>query len=489
MVSLKKIKKSKIVCTIGPACDSEDMLKKLINAGMNVARLNFSHNTQEYHAKIYNLIRKIDNHVAILCDIQGPKIRIGKLKSPQRLIPGNDIKIIVDAPDDFLGDDKVISISHRGFLNDVEKGDFVYINDGLIKLRVEEINKDEKYALCKVLLGGMISDRKGVNIPKGHLSTKNPTEKDIKDLKFIAKLNPEYVAASFVANADEVELVRRILENEGSPDIKIISKIERPIALENFDEILEASDGIMVARGDLGVEIPLEELPLKQKEIILKSNRLGKPVIVATQMLESMISQPRPTRAEVSDVFNAIFDRADAVMLSGETSVGKYPVETVSIMNTIVMNAERHIPPMDPNKLDSVMQETYETIGHGVYTLSEEFLELNYRGKIVCFTKGGKSARMISKYRPPLPILSVTDNITTARQLQLIWGVEPLFIEDLNLAEKQVESIIMKGLSYLIKHKYLNTTDHVIVTIPSRVSPRRSAFIGLYYLKDILSEL
>lgn len=486
MVSLKKIRKSKIVCTLGPATNSKEMLEKLIKAGMNVARLNFSHGTHEEHAELYNIIRETSAEVAILCDIQGPKIRIGIVDPPVTLIPGNMINISVNQ--DVNGSQDLISISHKGFLNDVVKGDFVYINDGLVKLVVQKINKNKGYAECEVVLGGLISSRKGVNIPTGNLSTMNPTQKDVKDLKFIAKLNPEYVAASFVATANEVNEVRRILVNEGSPDIKIISKIERPIALENFDEILKASDAIMVARGDLGVEIPFEELPLRQKEIILKSNIDSKPVIVATQMLESMISQARPTRAEVSDVYNAIFDRSDAVMLSAETSVGKYPVRTVQVMSAIVTNAEKHIPHLDPDQLDSPEQETYETVGHGVYSLSKEFNQLNYRGKIICFTRGGKSARMVSKYRPPLSIIALTNNLKTARHLNLVWGVAPVYMQELELSGSFSEQIIQKGLSYLVKLGYVEATEHVICTIPSIISPERSALIGLFYVMDIIDK-
>jgi len=277
------------------------------------------------------------------------------------------------------------------------------------------------------------------------------------------------------------------LDEEGAADTKIISKIERPIALENFDEILEVSDGIMVARGDLGVEIPLYELPLKQKEIILKTNIRSKPVIVATQMLESMITQPVPTRAEVSDVFNAIFDRSDAVMLSAETSIGKYPIETVQTMSNIVENAEKNIPLLDPNRLDSPEQETYETVGHGVYTMSEEFEQLKYFGKIICFTRKGKSARMISKYRPKLPIIALTDDMKTARQLNLVWGVKPVFMDTLQLSwGGSTEDIIRKGIVFLAENHFIDATEHAIVTIPSIISPLRSALIGIFYIRDIL---
>ncbi|MHA1340934.1 MAG: pyruvate kinase [Promethearchaeota archaeon] len=488
MVGIKKITKSKIICTLGPATESEEMIKKLIKAGMSVARLNFSHGTHEKHAEVFNRIRKvgveIGNEIAILCDIQGPKIRIGKMKEPVNLVPGHKIKITIH---DCIGDENQISISHKGFLNDVVPGDAVYINDGIVKLEVEEVHKKQGYALCKVVFGGVISDRKGVNIPTGRLSTKNPTDKDIKDLKFIAALHPEYVAASFVGSAKEVLEVRRILDNEGGSEIKIISKIERPIALDNFDEILNVSDGIMVARGDLGVEIPYNELPLRQKEIILKSNIASKPVIVATQMLESMTFQSRPTRAEVSDVFNAIFDRADAVMLSGETSVGKFPAITVQTMNNIINTAEKYIPFLDPDKLDSPEQEIYETMAHGVYSLAKEFKEMNYRGKIICITRGGKSVRMVSKYRPPMSIIGITDNAIVARQLRLIWGVEPVFYDKLNLISNNPEEIIRNALSYLYEKKFIQKSEHVIVTIPSRFCPQRSALIAMYYVKDALS--
>ncbi len=484
-----KLIQSKIVCTLGPATDSKEKIQELITAGMNVARLNFSHGTHEYHESVINTIRSVSDSVAILCDIQGPKIRIGELEAPFSVAPDDFINITTET---IVGTKEIISISYMGFLQDVKPGDFVYINDGLIKIVVESVNLKEKFARCKVLLGGLLSNRKGVNIPTGKLSTPNPTQKDIKDLRFIAKLHPEFVAVSFVSQASEVEEVRRILANEGGEDIKIISKIERSIALENFQEILDASNGIMVARGDLGVEIPYIELPVKQKELILQSNIHSKPVIVATQMLESMITQARPTRAEVSDVFNAIFERADAVMLSGETSVGKYPVLTVKTMRDIVNLAEDYIPQLNPNDLDSPTQDIYETTGHGVYTLSDEFNQLNYRGKIICFTRGGKSARLISKYRPALPIIAVTDNKTVAKQLNLVWGVNPVYLDKLSLSKHEdkfysPEQIISEGLHYLHKKGLIEKSEHVIVTIPSRVAPERSTLIGMYYVKDLLN--
>ncbi len=483
-----KLIQSKIICTLGPISDTKEKITELFEAGMNVARLNFSHSTHEYHKKVIDTIRSVSDSIAILCDIQGPKIRIGNLSKPFIVAPGDFLTITTE---DIIGSKDKVSISYKGFMNDIKSGDFVYINDGLIKLEVEKVNSSENCARCKVLIGGLISDRKGVNIPTGKLSTPNPTEKDISDLRFIAKLHPEFVAVSFVSQASEVEEVRRILANEGAEEVKIISKIERAIALENFQEILEVSDGIMVARGDLGVEIPYKELPVKQKELIIESNIYSKPVIVATQMLESMTSQPRPTRAEVSDVFNAIVERADAVMLSGETSIGKYPIQTVKVMREIVNLAEEYIPQLNPNELDSPKQEIYETSGHGIYTLSEEFTQLNYRGKIVCFTSGGKSAQMISKYRPALPIIAVTDNKIIANQLNLVWGVNPVYMEDLNMSNYEdklysPEQIISKGLQNLHNSGYIERSEHVITSIPSRIAPERSTLIGLYYVKDII---
>ncbi|MBN2154588.1 MAG: pyruvate kinase [Candidatus Lokiarchaeota archaeon] len=486
-----KLIESKIVCTLGPATDTKEKIRELIDAGMNIARLNFSHGSHTYHENVIKTIREISDSTAILCDIQGPKIRIGKLLEPTMLIQGDFIKITTE--ENWVGTKEKIPISYRGFLNDVKPGDIVYINDGLVKLVIKEIKKEGKYALCEVLLGGLISDGKGVNIPSGKLSTANPTEKDIKDLRFIGTLKPDFVAVSFVSQASEVEDVRRMLANEGSQDTKIISKIERAVALDNFEEILEVSDGIMIARGDLGVEIPYKELPVKQKELIRQCNIHSIPVIVATQMLESMIFQPRPTRAEVSDVFNAIFERSDAVMLSGETSVGKYPIRTVQTMREIVNLAEEYIIPLNPDELDSPKQEIYETIGHGIFTLSEEFNQLNYRGKIICFTRGGKSARMISKYRPPLPIIAITDSKSIARQLNLIWGINPVFMENLNISQHSTgefyspERIISEGLQILHNDGLIEKNEHVIISIPSRIAPERSALIGMYYVKDILN--
>jgi len=307
--------------------------------------------------------------------------------------------------------------------------------------------------------------------------------------KILLDTNGITIAVSGANGYSVIAIGRAMLDNSGASSVKIISKIERPIALDNFDEILAVSDGIMVARGDLGVEIPAEEVPIRQKEMIMKCNRASKPVIVATQMLESMINNPVPTRAEVNDVFNAVYDRSDAVMLSGETSVGKFPLEAVKYMDKIINKAEKYIPIINPNVVDSEEPEMYEAVGHAVYLLAENFTDMNYRGKIVMFTGGGKSPRKAAKYRPVFPILAITNKKTTARQLNLVWGVHPYLIKDLKFDEWSGEEIMQNGIKALAEYGILELKEHVICTIPSRISPRRCSIIGLYYVEDILRDI
>jgi pyruvate kinase len=477
--------KSKIVATLGPATWSEEMLLKLSQAGVDIFRINFSHSSNDPNAvfNLYARIRKLTPNLGILCDIQGPKIRIGEVEGNITLEYGQTFKLY-EKP--VVGNKSQASISYKGFYADIKIGAFIFINDGLVRLKVTAKDEKERCLITQVMAGGPISSKKGVNIPSGTLSTKNPTEKDIADLKIIAQLDPEYVAASFIANAAEVNVIRNILQNAGAPNVKLISKIERPIAITNFDEILEASDGIMVARGDLGVEIPAEEVPIRQKEMIIKCNRAGKPVIVATQMLESMTTNPIPTRAEVNDVFNAVYERSDAVMLSGETSVGKFPLNAVEYMDRIINKAEKYIPDMQSDELDSDEPEMYEAVGHAVKELAEVFYRINFRGKIIMFTRGGKSARKAAKYRPEFPIFAITNNKKTARQLKLVWGVEPLYLPDLKFEEWAAEEIMQYGVKRLVEFGILETKEHVICTVPSRINPGRCSVMGMYYVEDIL---
>ena len=475
--------KVKIVSTLGPASSSKTMLKKLVDAGVDIFRLNFSHGTHDEKRELVKKIRSVDDDVGILADIQGPKIRVGKFKDKiaYSLNIGQDVKVFEK---DVEGDQDQFSIPLKGFLKSMRVGEAFFVNDGIIKIEVK--SKAEDYLIGEVLAGGMISDRKGVNIPTGELKQRVPTEKDIKDLKLIAELNPEFVAISFVSDGSDVLHVKKILENYGNNKIKLISKIERPIALENFDAILEVSDGIMVARGDLGVEIDPDKVPLKQKNMIYQCNKEGKPVIVATQMLESMISAPIPTRAEANDVFNAVFDGSDAVMLSGETAVGKYPIKTVQFMNQIVKTATENMPRRVPDEYDSDRLTHTQTLGHAIYALAAEMEELNFRGKILVVTRGGYGVRMIAKYRPPLPIIAITPSRRTARELSLVWGVQPLHIENLDFFNTDAEEIIEKSVKNAVEIKMLDENEHVIILLVSRKFERRGNLVGFYYVGEIL---
>ena len=473
----------KIVSTLGPVSSLKPALKNLIDTGVDIFRLNFSHGTHDEKRELVKRVREVNEYTGILADIQGPKIRVGKFKGDQTFSLGIGLEVKVFEKE-IEGDQDQFSIPLGGFIKSMRVGDIFFVNDGIIKIKV--IRKEEDHIIGEVLAGGMISNRKGVNIPTGELSQKVPTEKDVKDLEFIAEIDPEYVAISFVADATDVLHVKRILENYGNSKIKLISKIERPIALDNFDQILEVSDGIMVARGDLGVEIDPDKVPLWQKEMIYKCNREGKPVIVATQMLESMISNPIPTRAEANDVYNAVMDGTDAVMLSAETAVGKYPINAVQYMNQISKTATENMPKRIPDEYDSDRLTHTQTLGHAIHSLASEMEELNFRGKILVITRRGYGARMIAKYRPPLPIIAITPFKKTARELKLVWGVHPVHIENVNFFSMDAEEIMEQSVKYTVEKKLLDENEHVIILLVSRKFERRGNLVGLYYVGEIL---
>ncbi|TXT67306.1 MAG: Pyruvate kinase [Promethearchaeota archaeon] len=475
----------KIIATLGPSSDDEATIKNLIKTGVDIFRLNFSHGSHEQKEILINRIRQINDNIAILADIQGPKIRVGSFKNDEsvQLTTGETVKIYEK---DISGEKEQFSIPLEGFLNSMGVGDVFYINDGIIKIKVKE--KKEEYLVGEILTGGNISSNKGVNIPSGELKQKVPTKKDIKDLEFIAKLDLEYVAISFVAGGDDVLRVKKILENSGNTDIKLISKIERPLALDNFDQILEVSDGIMIARGDLGVEISPDKVPLKQKELIYQCNKEGKPVIVATQMLESMTNSPVPTRAEAADVFNAVLDGTDAVMLSGETAIGKYPINAVLFMNRIAYTANENMPIRKPDEYDSDRLTHTQTLGHAIHSLAKEMQELNFRGKILVITRGGYGARMIAKYRPHLPIIAITPYKKTARELNLVYGVQPFHIENIDFFKMDTESIITQAVRFAVDIEAVNENDHVIILLVSRKYQERGNLVGLYYVGEILEK-
>jgi len=418
------MRKTKIVCTIGPASESLENTKKLILAGMNVARLNFSHGDFDEHGNRINIIRQacqeLGKTVAILLDTKGPEIRTGKLAvEPIELVQDEYITLTTE---EILGDKNRISITYSNLPNDVEVGSTILIDDGLIGLTVVEVQGTE--IKCLIVNGGTIKSKKGVNVPGVRISLPGITEKDANDIIFGIGQDIDFIAASFVRKASDVLEIRELLERHNAGHINIISKIENQEGVDNLDEILAVSDGLMVARGDLGTEIPAEDVPLVQKMMIEKANWAGKPVITATQMLDSMQRNPRPTRAEASDVANAIFDGTDAIMLSGETAAGKYPVESVLTMSRIAEKAESALNYRELFLKQSTIQETTitEAISQAV-TISA--LDLNAKA-IISSTETGHTARVVSKYRPAAPIVAVTTEDRTMRRLTLTWGVTPV---------------------------------------------------------------
>ena len=427
-----KIKMTKVVCTIGPKSEKPEVLKQLVLNGMNVMRLNFSHGDFAEHGARIKTIREISKetgkHVAILLDTKGPEIRTGSFRDGDvkyELTEGD--KMIVTTDYSYLGDNKKISVSYKDMTNDLKKGDTILLDDGLIGLLVDEIKGEEIF--CTIKNSGTLGQKKGVNLPGVSVTLPALAQKDIEDLKFACREGLDYIAASFIRKASDVAAVRAVLDENGGENIKIISKIENQEGIDNFDEILELSDGIMVARGDLGVEIPVEQVPFMQKMMIRKCNEAGKPVITATQMLDSMQKNPRPTRAEAGDVANAILDGTDAVMLSGESANGKYPIETVRTMATISSVTDKY----------GVTKRTYEpqtmTVTEAI-SKSAVHSALSLDAKlIICWTKTGRAAKMLRKYNPTMPIIALTDNEKTARQLAIVRGVRGVLTKDLDKTE------------------------------------------------------
>jgi len=452
------MRKTKIVCTIGPASESLENLKKLINAGMNVARLNFSHGDYEEHGNriktIRQAVQETGKSVAILLDTKGPEIRTGKLKEePIELVQD---EMLVLTTEEILGDKDRISITYKELPNDVTVGSTILIDDGLIGLTVTAVRGTE--IECRIVNGGTIKSKKGVNVPGVKISLPGITEKDANDITFGIGQGIDFIAASFVRKASDVLEIRELLEKHNANHIQIISKIENQEGVDNLDEILEVSDGLMVARGDLGVEIPAEEVPLVQKAMIKKCNRAGKPVITATQMLDSMQRNPRPTRAEASDVANAIFDGTDAIMLSGETAAGKYPVESVQTMARIAMRAESALEYKEIFLKQSQAQQVTvtEAISQAV---ANSALDLDAKA-IVTSTESGYTARMVSKYRPKAPIIAVTPNEQVTRRLALIWGVIPVLGEE----ARNTDELIEQAVDNAVKNGYVRLGDLVVIT-------------------------
>ncbi len=414
--------RTKIVATVGPASGSPEMVRRMAEAGVDVFRLNFSHGTHESHAAYAQAVRDAaaltQNPVAIMQDLQGPRIRTGRLRGggPVLLEEGADVVLRAG---DFEGDQRTVAVSYAGLAGDVEPGHTILLSDGLIELTVAAVDGEE--VRCRVTVGGELGERKGINVPGAGLSISAPTEKDLEDLRFGIKLGVDFVALSFVRTADDVRRLKEEIARVGG-DVPVVAKIEKPEAVENLEDILQVSDAVMVARGDLGIEMATESVPVVQKRIIRMANRMGVPAITATQMLESMVESPRPTRAEASDVANAILDGTDAVMLSGETSIGRHPVGAVQIMDRIARRIEslwRSEEGPFPPDIDEAGCAQQHALAKAACTIAEE---LNAAG-IVPFTQTGSTARYISQRRPGAPIYALTPDPLTYRRLSLMWGV------------------------------------------------------------------
>jgi len=451
------LRKTKIIATIGPASEEVETLKKMLEAGMNVARLNFSHGSHEEHRRrIENLrqaAREAGKLLAIMLDTKGPEIRTGRLASgPVKLEAGQRFVL---TNREVPGDNQEVQVSYAPLPQEVTPGTTILLADGLISLKVVETTSTD--IVCQVMSGGELGERKGINVPGVRINMPFLNDKDRDDILFGIKMGVDYIAASFVRTAEDVLEIRRILEQEGAA-IDIIAKIESQEGVNNLDDIIQVVDGIMVARGDLGVEIPAEEVPLVQKLLVDKCTSAGKPVIIATQMLDSMINNPRPTRAEVSDVANAIFDGADAIMLSGETAAGKYPVEVVETMARIAYRAEQALPYADiltrkrtrenPSVTDAISYATCATASNlGA-------------SAIITATRTGQTARMVAKYRPQAAIVAATPDEKTVRKLALVWGVYPVLIDDVSGTDDLFEEAVRAALAA----NYIKNGDLVVLT-------------------------
>jgi len=455
---LNSTKRTKIVCTLGPSSNTVEGIEGLLRAGMNVVRINFSHGSHEDHKKsigyVRQVARKYKYSIPILMDLQGPKIRVGQMKDGGQIIKeGAIVKITTE---DLIGDSETIPIDYDNLTEDATEGNQILVDDGLLELKI--IKKSDTYLMAKVVVGGLLKSRKGVNLPDVKISMSSLTEKDIADLEFGLDVGVDFVAMSFVRSARDVQdVVSRVRAKNSNAGV--IAKIEKPEAVEVIDEIIEEADGIMVARGDLGIEIPSEQVPLVQKKIIERCRIAGKPVITATQMLDSMINNPRATRAESSDVANAVVDGTDAVMLSGETAAGKYPVEAVKTMAKIIRsveeNSDRIYYSLKYKKPDWKEKQVIESLAYSCVTLAEN---VDARA-ISTITHSGNTAKRIAKFRPRVPIIAFTESQIVRRQLNLVWGVQSVRLDeifDTDMSVKMMED-------YLVKNGMVNKGDRIII--------------------------
>jgi pyruvate kinase len=478
MIEEPSQRRAKIVATLGPASNTEPVFRDLVRAGVDVVRLNFSHGTHEEKLSLIQMIRKVSREerktLCILADLQGPKIRTSKLKDHQAVLLKAGGRLTI-TPREVPGTASLVGTTFKTLAENVEQGSRILLSDGLIELRVHEVVGSD--VVCEIINGGMLGENKGINLPGIPVRVPSLTEKDTEDLEFALKNGVDAVAVSFVRTAEDVRLVRNRVAALGG-ETWIIAKLEKPQAIEHLDSILQAADGIMVARGDLGVEVPPEQVPAIQKHIIRRATEYRKPVITATQMLESMIDNPRPTRAEVSDVANAVYDGTDAVMLSGESAVGKYPVETVSMMARIVSDAERHIK--EQSYTESRERRTHLSIAETICEATAHAADdLDLRG-IALFTESGVTARQLSKYHPSTPIFALSPIEVTINRLNLLWGTTPVRCPKVNSTEALVDC----AESLLEKHGFVRPREVIAIVAGTRTKSGSTNFLRLHVMGE-----
>ena len=478
----EKFCKTKIICTLGPACDDEETLRGLIKEGLDGARFNFSHWTHPEHKARIERFRKIEKELGLklpcILDTKGPEIRLGKFEQPVILQKGQKFTLTIN---EVMGDINQAMVSHKGITKDLKVGDSVLIDDGLVELKVDNLTDTD--VVCTVLNSGKVSSNKGVNLPGIKTSLPSLTEKDIGDLKFGVENGFDMVAASFIRTKQDCLNIKKYLKDFGGEHILLIVKIENQEGLDNFDDILTACDGVMVARGDLGVEIPVERIPIEQKKMIRKCCKAGKFVITATQMLDSMINNPRPTRAEVTDVANAIIDGTSVIMLSGETAAGKYPIEAVRYMNTIALETEKHLdmselacPLKSLKNLDYKNDMDYiKAISYSACTTAN----LLNASAIISVTEEGDTPIILSNFRAKAPIFAITKNERIARNLSLIWNVQPVFVPE----SENIKELVQKGIEKFKEMKFLVPGDTVVVTGNEKNREERHASMVSFVMK------
>ena len=468
-------KRTKIVCTMGPATESDEVLRELIKNGMNVARFNFSHGSHAYHRQNIERVRSISEElgipVAIMLDTKGPEVRTGLLEGGQKVTVNTGDQIVVTAQpttEDWHGNAGHISLDYLNLPNEVEKGSVILIDDGLVGLEVDHVEGNDMH--CVVTNGGEIGEKKGVNVPNVEIGLPSVTEQDIADIMFGCELGIDAIAASFIRNAQAVDEIRKLCADNGLRNVYIFPKIESALGVKNFDEILAASDGCMVARGDLGVEIPAQEVPHIQKIIIKKCAQSYKPVITATQMLDSMIRNPRPTRAEVNDVANAIYDGTDCVMLSGETAAGKYPVEAVKMMASICRETEKYLPERREYHDRGGMRNVNSAIGLAAAEVADR---VNAKC-IICPTHSGRTSRLISNFRPRIPIVAMSPSNHAVRKTCFQWGVDAYKTTE----QGSLSATCYNALTVAKENGVVDTGDLVVVTAGDpQTSPSQGDYI------------